>query len=52
MIELATVLRDTIKGTLCAKGKITTTQLEGVAEMRDVTLCEISMISEKLSKIE
>jgi hypothetical protein len=46
--DRAAMLRDTKKGTLCGKEKITKTQLEQVAEMRDVTLSEIFMISKEL----
>jgi len=48
----AAVLWDTKKGTLCGKEKITKTQLEQVAEMRDVTLNEICMISKEIYKNE
>ena len=48
--DRAAVLRDTKKGTLWAKEKITKTQLEQVAEMRGVTLGEICMISKELYK--
>jgi hypothetical protein len=48
--DRAAVLRDTKKGTLFAKGKITKTQLEQVAEMRDATLGEIGMINKELYK--
>lgn len=50
--DRAAVLRDTKKGTLCAKEKINKTQLQQVAEMRDVMLSEICMISKELYKTE